>query len=96
MDNLFYLPAYIFFPKDEEEKEVVLKILAEISDIYKNPSIITRNFTSVTFHNDTITLMPHPLEYIKRKNKSYHFIKLTFQEFKQHCLIYSMTIGKSI
>lgn len=96
MDNLFYLPAYIFFPKDEEEKEVVLKILTEISDIYKNPSIITRDFTSVTFHDEAISLMSHPLEHIKRKNKSYDFIKLTFQEFKQHCFKYSITIGKSI
>ena len=90
------LPAYIFYPKDEEEKEVVLKIVAEISDIYKHASIITREFTSVTFHNDTITLLSHPLEKLRRKNKSYHYIKLTFQEFKRHCLIYTMTIGKSI
>lgn len=89
-------PAYTFYPKDGEEREVVLKILAEISDIYKNPSILTRKFTSVTFHNDTITLLSYPIEELRRKNKSYHFIKLTFQEFKQHCLIYSMTIGKSI
>lgn len=90
------LPAYIFYPKDEEEKEVVLKILVEISDIYKNPPILTREFTSVTFHNDTITLLSYPIEELRRKNKSYHFIKLTFQEFKQHCFKYSITIGKSI
>ena len=89
-------PAYIFYPKDEKEKDVVLQILAEILDIYENPSILTRDFTSVTFHNDAISLLSYPLEELKRKNKPYHFIKLTFEEFKRHCLIYTMTIGKSI
>ena len=35
-------------------------------------------------------------EVIREKNKAYHLIELTFEEFKRHCLIYTMTIGKSI
>ena len=90
------IPAYIFYPKDDTEKEQVLKILSEILDKYKYSSLITNDFTSVTFYCDTLTLLSYPIEEIKRKNKSYHLIELTFKEFKQHCLIYSMTIGKSI
>ena len=89
-------PAYTFYPKDDTEKEQVLKILAEISDKYKKPSIITRDFTSVIFHNDMISLLSYTIEELKRKNKAYHLIELTFEEFKRHCLIYTMTIGKSI
>lgn len=89
-------PAYIFYPKDEKEKDVVLQILAEISDIYKKPSILTRKFTSVAFYLDKLALLSHPIEVIRERNQSYHLIELTFEEFKRHCLIYTMTIGKSI
>lgn len=89
-------PAYIFYPKDEKQRDVVLQILAEISDVYKYPSILTRNFTSVVFYLDKLSLLSHPIEVIREKNKSYHLIELTFEEFKRHCLIYAMTIGKSI
>lgn len=90
------LPAYIFFPRNDLEKEYALKILSEITEQIEYQMISTNDFSSITFHNETsISLLSPSLEEIKRKNKSYHFIKLTFQEFKQQCFKYSITIGKS-
>lgn len=89
-------PAYIFYPKDIVEKRQAIKILSEIVSVYEHVALITEDFTSVAFYLDTLALLSHPIEVIREKNKAYHLIELTFEEFKRHCLIYTMTIGKSI
>lgn len=89
-------PAYTFYPKEGEEKEQVIKILSEMLNVYEHVSLLTNEFTSVVFYSNTFAILSHPIEEIRGKNKSYHLIELTLEEFKRHCLIYLMTIGKSI